>query len=237
MADDIQSPDEHPLVSYAAKRFEREKLRWQTWTGLWSEAYEYALPQRDKFYASASHNEGDRRGVELYDQTAVVSTTEFASRLHAGIMPPFVRWADLLPGSQIPAGLRPNLQRQLEEIVELIFEVLRDSNLDSQIHECFLDLAVGHATLLVEEGLDKPIDFLAVPMTHNIWGMGPKGHPDANFRPEELTAEQILVRYPRAAQHRDLADKLSGQPEEKLEIVHASWRDWRVREDEVHHYL
>lgn len=229
---------EHPLVTKAFQRFQHEHTRWNRWTSLWQEAYDYALPQRDKFYQSGQMGgTGDRRGAELYDMTAVVSVSEFASRLSAGVMPAFVRWVDLVPGSKTDPIQRDRIAKELESATETIFEILRDSNLDSQIHECFLDLAVGHATLLIEEGIDKPIEFLAVPMTHNIWGMGPKGQPDGNFRPEMLTGEALLTRYPRARQNADLASKLEGMPHTEIEIIHATWRDWGVREDEVNHYV
>ncbi|WP_448191898.1 portal protein [Azospirillum sp. sgz301742] len=229
----------HPMVDYAFKRFEREKTRWDRWVPLWTEAYDFGLPQRDAFYQGVAGigMEGDKRGVELFDMTAVVSLSEFASRLHAGIMPPFVRWADLVPGTQIPAGMRPMLRAKLDEVADYVFEVLRDSNLDSQIHECFLDLGVGHASLLVEEGIDKPIEFLAVPMTHNIWGMGPKGQPDANFRIEKLSAEALGVRYPRALADPQARELIQGNPTQDHEVIHATWRMWQVREDTVHAYV
>ena len=230
---------QNPLVDYAIKRFEREFARWNKYVPMWTECYEFCMPQRDNFY-QVGMMEGDKRGAELFDMTAITSVSEFASRMQSGIMPPFVRWADFRTGSQVPPSQRNWLQNKLDEICDFVFEVLRYSNLDAEIHECFLDLAVGHSTLLVEEGdtIDRPLRFLAVPMTSNIWGMGPTGEVDANFRIELLKADQLQQRFPRVANDSNVRTAiLEGDPERNFEVIHATWKVWAARDAETHMYL
>ena len=230
---------EHPIVRQAKARFAREKARWDLWVPLWQEAYDYSLPQRDRFYQQG-FTEGDKRTFELYDMTAPVSVHEFASRLHAGIMPPFTRWADFVPGTDVPKGQESQVKKALEEACAVVFEVLQHSNLDSQIHEAFLDLSVGTASLLVEEGIDKPIHFLAVPATHCILGSGPNGIVDANFRIEPIDADQIRLRWPGAVQRSEaLANRLAnaGTASNRFEVIHATWRDWSQRGTETYAYV
>ena len=69
------------------------------WLPTFEECYEFTLPQRESFY---SESIGRRRSDRIFDETAVVGVQEFASRLQAGIVPNYARWADLVAGSEIP---------------------------------------------------------------------------------------------------------------------------------------
>ena len=45
----------------------------------------------------------------IFDETAVVGVQEFASRLQAGIVPNYARWADFVAGSEIPKEIKKKL--------------------------------------------------------------------------------------------------------------------------------
>ena len=66
------------IQSYGTAKSFREN-----WVPLFEECYEYALPQRESFYAETA---GQRRDDKIFDETAVVGVQEFASRLQHGIV-------------------------------------------------------------------------------------------------------------------------------------------------------
>ena len=138
-----------PIAKEYLKRYERAKAKRTNFVDVFEECYEYALPQRESFYYEVS---GQRRDDKIFDSTAVVGVQEFASRLQSGIVPNYSRWADLNAGSEVPKEQRDSVNNELEEVTEYVFEVLQNSNFAQEVHESFMDLAVGTGVLVCEEG-------------------------------------------------------------------------------------
>ena len=61
----------------------------------------------------------------IFDETAVVGVQEFASRLQAGIVPNYARWADFVAGSEIPKEDEKQVNLLLDEVTEYVFEILQ----------------------------------------------------------------------------------------------------------------
>ena len=132
------------------------------WLPTFEECYEYALPQRESFYPESI---GKRRSDRIFDETAVVGVQEFASRLQAGIVPNYARWADFVAGTEIPKDEQKDVNLELDQVTEYVFEILQNSNFSQEVHETFLDCAVGTGVLLVEEGdAIQPVKFKAIPL-------------------------------------------------------------------------
>lgn len=131
-------------------RYKKAKGRWNSWTDLWEEIYDYAIPHRESFFQESSAN---RRTENIYDETAVVGLPKFASRLQLGFFPPNGRAFRLAPGPEFPDELRSkSLDEELDRITDLIHEGLRNSNFNAEMHEGLQDLGIGTMNLLVEEG-------------------------------------------------------------------------------------
>ena len=142
------------------QKYERAKHARTNFEPLFDECYEYALPMRQSFYHETA---GQRRDDRIFDETAVVGTQEFASRLQSGMVPNFARWADFVAGSEIPPDQVDEVNNQLDEVTEYVFEVLQNSNFGQEVHESFMDLAVGTGVLLCEEGdAINPVRFNAI---------------------------------------------------------------------------
>jgi len=166
------------------------------WKDRFEEAYEYCLPNRESFY---DESPGQRRTDKIFDETAVVGVQEFASRLQAGITPTFARWADFQAGSEIPKEQKPQINLDLDKITEYVFELLQTSNFNQEIHEAFMDLAIGTGVLLVEEGdAINPIKFTSIPLTKVCLMNGPDGKIDTVYRTRYCKPEEILILYPKA---------------------------------------
>ena len=184
---------------------------------LFQECYDYALPQREGFYYNAP---GQRRDDKIFDETAVVGTQEFASRLQSGLVPNFARWSDLVAGSEVPPEEKDEVNNSLDEVTEYIFEVLANSNFAQEVHESFMDLAVGTGCLLVEEGdAVNPLRFTAIPLPKVVLENGPDDRIDHVYREREVRHVDIPIAYKRAK----LSDKMKGlmdkKPDEKCKIL------------------
>ena len=218
-----------PEVAAAKTRYAYEKQRWDQWVAVWQECYDYALPNKTPFYGQGTVNGGQRRNQDIYDLTAAIGTQEFASRLLAGTMPSFARWADLKPGTQVNENQRAELETRLDEVTEEVFSVIRRSNFDTVAHESFLDLAVGTGAWMVEpdrRNWATPVTFTAVPLTDYVLGMGPFNAVDAYFRHRRMRWQQIEVAFPNANLSADARQRIQAQPNGEVTVIQATVRDW-----------
>lgn len=198
------------------------------WKDKFEEAYEYCLPNRESFYEEAP---GQKRTDKIFDETAVVGVQEFASRLQAGITPTFARWADFQAGSEIPQELKPNINLQLDKITDYVFQLLQQSNFNQEIHESFMDLAIGTGVMLVEEGdAINPIKFTAVPLTRVCLNTGPDGMIDSVYRTRYCKPHEIKILYPKAKLPENF-DPL--QNKKKIKIIEAVYK---IHEENVEKY-
>ena len=186
---------EDPIAKQYIKSYQKAKAQRENWVPLFEECYEYALPQRESFYYE---ERGQRRDEKIFDETAVVGVQEFASRLQSGIVPNFARWADLMAGSEVPPDQREGVNNELDEVTEYVFEVLQNSNFSQEVHESFMDLAVGTGVLCVEEGDSiNPVIFSAIPLPHLVLDTGPDDKIDHVYRErKKVKFDHLEIMYP-----------------------------------------
>ena len=198
------------------------------WKDRFEEAYEYCLPNRESFY---DESPGQRRTDKIFDETAVVGVQEFASRLQAGITPTFARWADFQAGSEIPEEQKSFINLELDKITDYVFQILQNSNFNQEIHESFMDLAIGTGVMLVEEGDSvDPIKFTAVPLTRVCLNNGPDGKIDTIYRTRYCKPHEINILYPKAV----LPENFNPlKNKKKVKLIEATYK---IYEDNVEKY-
>jgi hypothetical protein len=223
-----------PLAQKYLDRYRKAKAFRENWVPLFEECYEYALPQRESFYYEEA---GQRRDDKIFDETAVVGVQEFASRLQSGLVPNFARWADLISGSEVPKEQRDAVDKDLDDVTEYVFEILQSSNFNQEVHESFMDLAVGTGILAVEEGDSiNPVVFSAVPLPHVVLDTGPDDRIDHVFRErKKIRYADLRILYPKGKFAPEVERQMSGDGTTTvLEIV---CRDYDLRNEEgYYHY-
>ena len=198
---------------------------------LFEECYEVAFPQRRGFF---SETIGERRDEKIFDETCVVGVQEFASRLQQGLVPNFARWADFQAGSETPKEEKEAINNELDEVTEYVFEVLQNSNFSQEIHESFMDLAVGTGILGVEEGNAlNPVNFSAIPLTDVVLDTGPDDRIDHVFREREMRFSEIMILYPKAEMSEDLKRSIATSPDAKTKLLEIVCKDYSKRNEEA----
>ncbi len=215
------------------ERYEKAKAHRQNFVDLFEECYEYALPQRESFYYETA---GQRRDDKIFDETAVVGVQEFASRLQSGLVPNFARWADLIAGSEIPKSERDFVDNDLDEITEYVFEVLQNSNFSQEVHEAFMDLAVGTGVLCVDEGdAVNPVTFSAIPLPHVVLDTGPDDKIDHVFRERKgIRNSEITILYPDAKLDPKVQQRAQRDPEGKCTLLEVLCKDYSKKNEEAY---
>ena len=196
------------------------------WEPLFEECYDYALPNRAQFRQAAqpgARREGDRNTDYLFDSTAVVGIQEFASRLQYNMLPPFARWARLVPGKSIPEEDRDELQEALDEITDKVFAALSQSTFDQDLNEALLDLAVSQGHLLIEDS-EVPGEALAcrsVPLSNIHILVGLDGKLKAVFYSEVQTASSLLEEHGEDIPVEKRAELKNGHADREVRLVDA----------------
>ena len=216
------------------KKFSHAEQLKTHWIPKFEEAYEYTMPGREAFYDEAP---GEKRTDRIFDETAVVGIQEFASRLQAGITPTFGRWINLKAGMEIPAQLAPQVDEQLDSITDYIFEVLHASNFNQEVHESFMDLAIGTGVMLVNEGPStNPIVFNSIPLPHVYLNAGADNKIDCVFRKRQIRLGDIKILYP-DANLESLEDKVTNEPDAKCTVIEGTMRNYTDPNKEVYDYV
>ena len=223
-----------PIAKKYMEHYRKAKAQRENWVPLFEECYEYALPQRESFYYEEA---GQRRDDKIFDETAVVGVQEFASRLQSGLVPNFARWADLVSGSEVPPEERDSVDNELDEVTEYVFEVLQNSNFAQEVHESFLDLAVGTGVLCVEEGDSlNPVNFSAIPLPHVVLDTGPDDRIDHVFRErKKVKFDHIPLMYPKSTFDPKVTSMMgSDRTTDVLEVVCRNYS--KKNEEAYYHY-
>jgi len=207
-------------VAALMKRYETAKQHRSSWESHWKECYEYALPQREVFNETA---EGSKKNTKIYDSTALIGTQRFASRLQSTLVPPFKKWAKLSAGTGIPKEQQGKIDKQLEEVTDTLFSFINQSNLATEAHESFLDLAVGTGALLLDEGDgDDLLKFTAVPLKELLVEDGPHGTIETVFRLHKHPARNIKQIWPKGKCSTAVMEMMEDKPDELVAIIEAT---------------
>ncbi len=222
-----------PVAKKYLERYERAKSKRENFVPLFEECYEYSLPQRESFYHETI---GQRRDDKIFDETAVVGVQEFASRLQSGLVPNFARWADLTAGSEVPKEQRDGVNNELDEVTEYVFEVIQNSNFAQEVHESFMDLAVGTGVLVCEEGdAVHPVSFSAIPLPHVILDTGPDDKIDHVYRERKgIRFDQLPILYPKAQLNPQLQSMMTNSADKTTTVLELICRDYSVKNQEAY---
>tara|TARA_R110000796_G_scaffold34098_3_gene88202 strand:+ start:6372 stop:7952 length:1581 start_codon:yes stop_codon:yes gene_type:complete len=219
-------------------RYKKAKGRWNSWTDLWEEIYDYVIPHRESFFQESS---AQRRTENIYDETAVVGLPKFASRLQLGFFPPNGRAFRLAAGPDFPKEMMTkDLQKELDKITDMIHEGLRNSNFNSELHEGLQDLGIGTMNMLVEEGrFQGDLHFTAVPPTNLALTAGRMDGVSDWFRwNNNMDITEVKHRYPKAKYTGKMLQEQKKNPTRKMKIVEATLYDENNRfKDEYTYYL
>lgn len=225
--------NEDPVKQLLA-RFEHAKSLKEQWSDTFEQCYEYAIPQRESFFTETA---GRRRTDRIFDETAVVGVQEFASRLQAGIVPNYARWADFIAGSEIPKDQQKDVNLMLDDVTDYVFEILQNSNFSQEIHESFLDIALGTGVLLVEEGdATNPVKFKAVPLPHVCMTSGHDDKVDHIFRKRMIKFYELAVAYPNAEFSEKMMMDMEKSPDKECEIIEVVYRNYFNTKEEEYHF-
>ena len=189
------------------------------------ECYEFALPLRERPYASKEDGKPDLE--RLFDSTAPTALQDLASQFLDDTWPVDAKPFDLKAGREIPENSREQLDRLLSPIAEDIIETVNNSGFRNEAHESLMDWGIGTGCLLIDEGdALEPIRVRALPLAECYFDTGPYDTIDALFRPRKIRYGDLLILWPDGKFTDDHRRMMNEKPLDNCEIVESACRDW-----------
>lgn len=206
-------------VSELIDRYRRARHARAGWESTWQECYDYALPSRDSAIRGSTGTV--RKSDKLFDGTAADAVDQLAASLMAELTPPWSRWFGFTTGPDVRADERLAIANDLERATTVIQSHFDRSNFAVEMHQCFLDLVTaGTACLLFEEaqpGEPSAFRFTAISLSDVVLDESGSGRLDTTYRCSQLSDEQLLIRFPRAASR--LSRTSRRDPEKRTSVI------------------
>lgn len=188
-----------PLPADIIRRFRVSQTLRQNWESLWRECSDYTLPYCTQPYG------GLQKNTKLFDATAANAVDQLASSLLSHLTPPWSSWIGIAPGPLATAEESTALAPVLREVNEILQGHFDRSNFAVEMHQAFLDLVTyGTACLRFDEtgpGDMSAFHFHATPMSQLYFLDSVTGKLDISFCLLSLSADDLLSRFPHAAEH------------------------------------
>ena len=206
------------------KAYQKARRRRQSWEPLWRECFAYASPVRGGGLGP-EFGPANRLSDRLFDGTAPDAVEQLAASLLAQLTPPWSRWFEIVPGTELDTEGRGRLAPLLEQATRVLLGHFERSNFAVEIHQCYLDLVtVGTATLLFQEtapGAGSAFRFTAVPAAEMSVLADGDGRITEQFRTTSIALVELRERFPAVAMPAGLRERLDQDPECRVELVEA----------------
>lgn len=188
------------------KRYNSAKYVADLWIPLIQACFFYAVPFRNRYYLPGKEFQGTAQNTRVYDTTAVEGVKTFVSKMHDTMTPPQVQWGFLEvdnsmvddPEDENNIILLQEAQMILDAYMRKLFTYIHASNFDVVINECYFDLSIGTAALVINQHTDeKPFLCTSIPMDKLAIEEAVNGNIESWFRTwQNLKICDLHTRWP-----------------------------------------
>ncbi len=203
-------------------RYEDSKARKSDWLTHLEEAYRFSIPHRNTFFDKTP---GKKKNTDIFDSTAVLGVPSFATKLQSIMVPPWREFSMLRLGPDIPKAMRDNSRMKilLAENTELMFSHIHHSNMATQVHESFQDLAIGTGCYDVMSGPlgGKSMVFNAIPLTELALEEGPQSTIETTYRELSVPGRLVGRQWPGADIPLGLERLITDKPGDRIDFIEA----------------
>lgn len=218
------------LLEVLRKRYNAAKYVADLWIPIQQASYFYAIPFRNRYYLPGKEFQGTIQNTRVYDTTAVEGVSTFVSKIHDAMTPPGTQWAflevdkDMVDDPKDPANL-PILQEAqliLDAYMKRLFSYIHASNFDSTINECYYDLCVGTAALIINQINDEmPFMCTSVPADKLVIEEAVNGNVESWFRTwQNLKIADLHTRWPNIVITSNLQMLLASDPDAVVKNIY-----------------
>jgi len=204
------------------ERYKRAFAVQATWQSLLSDAYEFFIPQQN-IWRFQNLSPGQKRDSRVFDSTSENAMNDGANKVKSVITPDWREWAILKPGKELPEEIRDNkeLKEQLQEITNILFAHINQSNFSISIGEAYKDWLIGTAAVEVRENTaeDGPVlSFHTLNQQFVAYEEGPFGNVENEYKNRKVAARNAEATYPGGDFSQSVQKAMKDSPSKEVEF-------------------
>jgi len=218
------------LLETLRKRYNSAKYIADLWIPIQQAAFFYTIPFRNRYYLPGKEFQGTIQNTRVYDTTAVEAVTTFVSKIHETMTPPKTQWAFLEiddtmvddPEKEENLELLETAQMILNTYMRRLFAYIHASNFDVTINECYYDLCVGTAALVINQVNDDiPFMCTSIPADKLAIEEAVNGNIESWFRTwQNLKINELHLRWPNIVLSPNLESQIASDPDAVIRNVY-----------------
>ena len=192
---------------------------------LWQELAEFIMPRRARITLRRSVG-SKTHSIRQFDSAAEHASSLLASNLQGTLTSDFSQWFDLVAHDEDLNDIQ-EVQYWCEQARNLMLSAFYASNMQSEIHEAYLDItAFGNAAILLEENEVKKAGFngfrfQAWPVGEYVMDEGYNGLVDAIYRKFDMSVRAIIQQFGEKNVDPRILQKNQTTPHELMPVIHA----------------
>lgn len=183
------------------KRFDAIKTDRTNVEGVWNLIEKFIVPYRGLFFRSnTGETETDWRRREIFDSTAIIANQNLAANIHANVTNPLIRWFNIrFRRSQVNDMHEAKIW--IQEVSELIYLALQESNFNLEANELYLDLTSFATSFMAEEVEEddnddfKQLNFECMPLFQSYFEPDVHGNVINYYRDLNWTPLQMVTKF------------------------------------------
>lgn len=196
-----------------------------TWEHHWQEIAEHILPRKDFF--NTKNEPGEKKNVNLFDNTAMYSNELLAGALHGLLTNPSSEFFELTTGDEV-LDMNDNVRTWLQGSTTIMHRVINGSNFQTEVHEYYLDLTgFGTAGMDVQEDGEYIVMFNTRNIAELYLDENNKGLIDTVYRVFHWDARKIVAEWGEDVPKK-VMDSFKKRDNTKFEIIHAVYPKYDV---------
>lgn len=203
------------------------------WETHWQEVTNYTVPRKNHYIRTVVP--GEKKGIELYDNTAMIAAETLVAALHGMLTNPSTYWF-LLQTGNLDLDKDENIVEYLEGFTHKLHRIINNANFQPEVYEFYLDLvSVGTAIMYVEYDEEHIVRFSTRHLGDVVIEENHQGVIETCVRMFKYTAHQLVQEFAPDANgdiekiREALGDKVARAYEKnektKFEVLHGVYRD------------
>jgi len=164
------------------------------WETHWQDLTDMMLPRKNDIIRT-DEVKGRKKGIELYDNTAMNSAELLAGALHGLLTNPSQQWFELTTGYE-DLDANDDVRIYLQGLTKRMHNILNNSNFQTEVHEVYLDeVVLGTAFMHMDEDDETVVRFHANHIAEMFAVEGNKGFIDEVYRKFKWTARKLVQEF------------------------------------------
>ena len=215
--------DNGKLLNMLCKRYDKLKENRYLWEPTWQDLADLVMPRKGTI--TQRQQEGARLTQRLFDSTAIVANELLAASLQGALTSDAFKWFRLKTRKQDLNDVKA-VAEWLDEVADRMYLAFRQSNMNSELQEVYLDLGCfGNGMLYMEEAEpDQPIfsgfRFHYVQIGRWCIAENKDGLVDTVFRTVSMTALSAYNKWGKECGEKMCKDAETN-PDNRVYVVHA----------------